>query len=84
MITSVPDRQMLESPGRLNAEFKRFEAAQGRNYGPGEIRFRLRVFRDNLKKIVECNERQGSYTCAENMVSKNMDAVTSGVWLVVY
>ena len=60
---------MLESPGRLNAEFKRFEAAQGRNYGPGEIRFRLRVFRDNLQKIVECNERQGSYTCAENMVS---------------
>ncbi|KAL5266237.1 hypothetical protein ACHWQZ_G003602 [Mnemiopsis leidyi] len=77
LVSAVPDRHMLESPGRLNAEFKRFEAAQGRNYGPGEIRFRLRVFRDNLKKIVECNERQGSYTCAENMFTDLTDSERS-------
>jgi len=61
----------------LNAEFKRFEAAQGRNYGPGELRFRLRVFRDNLKKIVECNEREGGYTCAENMFTDLTDSERS-------
>merc|ERR1719471_1721520 len=65
--TAVPGRKVLESPGLLNAEFKRHTEFLGRNYGPGELRFRLRVFRDNLQKIVECNERQDSYTCAENM-----------------
>ena len=78
-LPSAPGRDVLTSPGLLNAEFNRFQAAQGRNYGPGELRYRLRVFRDNLKSVVECNERHGSYTCEENKVRRGRDGVQSAI-----
>lgn len=37
-----------------------------RKYVPTEVRYRLRVFRENLKEIVECNEGDRLYKCTEN------------------
>lgn len=74
---ATPGREVLQSPGLLNAEFTRFQLQQGREYKPAELRFRLRVFRDNLKQIVECNEKESTYRCAENMFTDMTDSEKS-------
>eukprot|EP00116_Pleurobrachia_bachei_P014260 sb/3474522/ len=69
----VPKQNVLSSPGLLNAEFARFQKLQGRSYRPAEMRMRFRIFRDNLAKIVQCNEDNLGFTCEENMFTDLSD-----------
>jgi len=72
-VEADPSRTVLQSPRLLLAEFNEFQALQHKNYNPSELPYRFRVFKGNLEKIVECNERHGSFSCGENKFTDMTD-----------
>jgi len=61
-------RNVLESPSGLAALFQQNVSDQGKHYAPDQLNYRLRVFRNNIQEIVDCNENQ-AYACSLNQFS---------------
>jgi len=61
-------RNVLGSPSRLSSLFFHQMSLNGKQYSPDEIKFRMRVFKENVREVVDCNENQ-AYSCAVNQFS---------------